>query len=135
VIDQISTRTLGLHAVATAALFIPIASAIAQTPTPVVVVRNAKDLPPYAISFPKPQYPYDLRSRRIGGKGVFLLHIRRDGTVESVETLISAGHIELDDVTENAFIKWRFRPGPTKAKVPITFTPPRGSRAEWPFAR
>jgi len=66
--NQISIRTLGLRAVATAAFFIPIASAIAQTPTPVVVVRNAKDLPAFAISFPKPEYPYELRSRRIGEK-------------------------------------------------------------------
>ncbi len=116
VMNQISIRTLGLRAVATAAFFIPIASAIAQTPTPVVVVRNAKDLPAFAISFPKPEYPYELRSRRIGGKRVFLLHIRRDGTVESVETLISTGHIELDNATKSAFIKWRFRPGANKSK-------------------
>ena len=112
-----------------------IVSGSAQTPTPAIVVRDAKDLPAYAINFPKPEYPYALRSRRIGGKGVFLLHIRRDGTVESVDTLISTSHVELDNAAKSAFIKWRFRPGPTKAKVPITFKPPNGGRAEWPFAR
>ena len=110
-----------------------IVSGSAQTPTPAIVVRDAKDLPAYAINFPKPAYPYALRSRRAGGKGAFLLHIRRDGTVESVDTLSSTGHVELDNAAKNAFIKWRFRPGPTKAKVPITFRP--SNRAEWPFAR
>src|SRR5438270_11902713 len=117
-------RTLLFRAVATAALFMPIASAIAQTPTPAVIVRDAKDLPAYAINFPKPEYPYELRSRRIGGKGAFLLHIRRDGTVESVAILISTGHVELDNAAKSAFIKWRFRPGPTKEKIPVTFKPP-----------
>jgi TonB family protein len=119
-----SARTLRVHAIAAATLFMPIAFAVAQTPTPVVVVRDAKDLPAYAIKFPKPDYPYELRSRRIGGKGAFLLHIRRDGTVESVETLISTGHVELDNAAKSAFIKWQFRAGPTKAKISITFKPP-----------
>ena len=107
-----------------AAYFAFIASSGAQTPTPAIIVSDAKHLPAYAISFPKPEYPYELRSRRVGGTGAFLLHIRPDGVVQSVEIFKSTGHIELDNSATSAFLKWRFRPGPTKAKIPITFTPP-----------
>ena len=123
------------YATVAAACFAFIASGHAQTPTPAIVVRAAKDLSAYAISFPKPEYSYELRSRRVGGTGVFLLHIRPDGTVQSVETFKSTGHVELDNSATSAFRKWRFRPGPTKAKIPITFTPPHVGRAIWPFAR
>ena len=134
--DPFILKLMGCYAtVATTACFAFIASADAQTPTPAVIVRDAKDLPAYAINFPKPEYPYELRSRRVGGTGVFLLHICSDGTVQSVETFKSTGHVELDNSATSAFLKWRFRPGPTKAKIPITFTPPHVGREIWPFAR
>jgi TonB family protein len=110
-------------------------SATAQTTRAPFVINNDKDFHRYALYCPKPEYPINLRERRIAGSGTFLLHLRQDGTVEYLETLISTGHAELDDIAKSAFITWRFRPGPTKAKVPITFKPPNGGRAEWPFAR
>jgi len=112
-----------------------IATATAQTTREPVVIKDPKDFHRYPLYCPKPEYPINLRERRIGGSGTFLLHLRRDGTVESVEPLISTGHAELDNIAKNAFIKWRFRSGPAEAKVPITFKPPNGGRAEWPFAR
>jgi TonB family protein len=112
-----------------------IATATAQTNRAPVVIKEPKDFHRYALYCPKPEYPINLRERRIGGSGTFMLHLRQDGTVESVETLISTGHAELDDIAKSAFIKWRFRSGPTEAKVPITFKRPNGGRAEWPFAR
>lgn len=111
------------------------ASATAQTKRAPLVIKDAKDFHHYALYCPKPDYPINLRERRVGGSGTFMLHFRQDGTVEYVETLMSTGHAELDDIAKSAFIKWRFRPGPTEAKVPITFKPPNGGRAEWPFAR
>jgi TonB family protein len=109
-------------------------SALAQgTPAP-LIIDNPKDFHRYALYCPKPEYPINLRDRRVAGSGKFLLHIRPDGTVQSVETLSSTGHAELDDFTKSSFIKWRFRPGPTAAKIPITFKAPRGTPG-WPFGR
>ena len=101
-------------------------SATAQTTRAPFVINNNKDFHRYALYCPKREYPINLRERRIAGSGTFLLHLRRDGTVESVETLSCTGYHELDAVAKDSFIKWRFRPGPTAAKVPITFKPPNG---------
>src|SRR5258708_32905710 len=51
----------------------------------------------------KPEYTYFGQSRHMTGTGVFLLHIRADGTVRLVETVKSTGHPELDNSTIAAF--------------------------------
>jgi len=107
-----------------------IATATAQITRASVVIKDPKDFHRYALYCPKPEYPINLRERRVGGSGTFLLHLRRDGTVESVETLTSTRHAELDNIAKSAFIKWRFRSGAAEAKVPITSKPPNGGRAE-----
>jgi len=42
--------------------------------------------------------------------GVFLLNVRGDGTVSSVEVLQRIGHRQMDGDTVRALAKWRFRP-------------------------
>jgi TonB family protein len=121
------------YAIVVLVCFAFVASGRAQTTRAPFVIDNDKDFHRYALYCPKPEYPMNLRGR-IGGSGKFLLHLRRDGTVESVDTLTSTGHPELDDVAKNAFIKWRFRPGPSEVRVPIQFKVPRGTPG-WPFAR
>src|SRR6266403_4182488 len=121
VMNQISIRTLGLRAVATAAFFIPIASAIAQTPTPVVVVRNAKDLPALPLAFRSRSIRTNCVHVALGEKAFSCCTFVVMERSSQSKLLISTGHIELDNATKSAFIKWRFRPGPTKAKVSITF--------------
>jgi hypothetical protein len=55
-------------------------SALAQgTPAP-LIIDNPKDFHRYALYCPKPEYPINLRDRRLAGSGKFLLHIRPDGT-------------------------------------------------------
>ena len=106
----------------TALWFSFIASASAQTPIHPVAVEGDKGVV-YATHAVKPNYPYFARSRHMVGTGVFLIHIRADGTVQSVKTMQSTGHPELDDSARSAFLQWRFRPGPpTKLKMPITFS-------------
>jgi TonB family protein len=57
------------------------------------------------------------------GAGVFLLHIRADGTVRLVETVQSTGHRELDDSTIAAFQRWRFQVSrSSQVKIPITYS-------------
>jgi TonB family protein len=124
---SVLSTTRNFYAVVAAVSFALLALARAQTPTPAIVNIAAEDLPKYALKFAKPTYPYELQARGIGGKGTFLLHTRPDGTVSAVDTLISTGNAELDTAAKSALMKWRFRPGPTKVKVPITFKPPKGN--------
>ena len=98
-----------------------VGSSSAQTSSSGVVIKRAKNDAAYAIYAPKPEYPLVAKSRRIEGNGVFLVHILPDGKVQSVEVLQSTGHAELDESATAAFAKWRFRPGPTKAKIPVSF--------------
>jgi TonB family protein len=77
----------------------------------------------YAVYAPKPDYPFVARSHRLTGHGIFVVNVRDDGTVESVDVAKSTGHSELDRSGIAAFLKWRFRPGTVKkAKIPVTFS-------------
>ena len=77
----------------------------------------------HALYAPPPQLSPEVRARHLSGKGLFVLHIRSDGTVSDVQALQSTGHEELDAASIAAFSKWRFYPGQLKAvKIPITYT-------------
>jgi TonB family protein len=104
----------------------------AQTTRAPIVIDNDKDFHRYALYVPKPDYPPNLRGR-VRGSGKFSLHLRPDGTVQSVQTLSSTGNFELDETAKSAFVKWRFKAGPTEVRVPIQFKSPH--TAGWPFAR
>jgi TonB family protein len=72
---------------------------------------------------PRPDYPLSARSRHLQGRGIFILYVRPDGTVASVEVAKSTGHAELDESGVAAFRKWRFRPGTVKkVNIPLAFT-------------
>src|SRR6059036_204648 len=77
--------------------FVPI-----KAPGPMSMSR-AKALALYA---PRPQYPYEARSRHVTGSGVIVAQVdAASGNVTS------------------AFRQWRFRPGTvSKVNIPITFT-------------
>ena len=87
-------------------------AALAQTPTEKQRVLNTK----------RPQYPLEARVRHWSGSGVFLLHIRSNGTVERVETLKSIGYPVLDRAAITAFRQWRFDPPRFRIwRVPIRY--------------
>lgn len=55
--------------------------------------------------------------------GVFLLHVRSDGTVSAVETLQSIGHPTANADCIRSFKQWRFRPNSVKAvRIPAYYT-------------
>ena len=55
--------------------------------------------------------------------GVFLLNVRPDGTVISIEILQSTGHGFIDRGVIRAFAKWRFRPNSVKeVRIPAYYT-------------
>jgi TonB family protein len=78
-----------------------------------------------AIFAPKPDYPYEARSRHQVGSGVCLLSVdTASGNVTDASMAQSIGSPILDNATVSTFRRWRFRPGAAapKVKVPITYT-------------
>jgi protein TonB len=97
----------------------------AQTPRPPVLT------PPRPIATFLPQYPgaVVLTVRRSSlspeavlgapeGRVRLRLLVRADGTVGSVEVLVSSGFPELDRAAQDALRRWRFEPA-TRDGVPI----------------
>jgi TonB family protein len=78
-----------------------------------------------AIFAPKPDYPYEARSRHVTGSGVAVLTVdTASGNVTDASMGQSIGSPILDNSTVSTFRRWRFRPGACapKVKVPITYT-------------
>jgi len=78
-----------------------------------------------AIFAPKPEYPYEAKSRHITGSGVAVLSVdSASGNVTDASMAQSIGSPILDNATTSTFRRWRFQPGKcaSKVKVPITFT-------------
>jgi len=83
-------------------------------------ISSAKALATYA---PRPQYPYEARSRHITGSGVCVVDVGPSGSVTSASMAQSIGNPILDNAATSAFRQWRFKPGSvSKVKIPITFT-------------
>ena len=84
-------------------------------------ISTAKALATHA---PRPQYPYEARSRRITGTGVCVVEINAgSGSVTSASMASSIGNPILDNAALSAFRRWRFKPGSvSKVRIPITFT-------------
>jgi protein TonB len=95
--------------------FVPI-----KAPGPMSLSR-AKALALYA---PRPQYPYEARSRHVTGSGVITMHVDpASGNVTSADVSQSIGSPILDNAAVSAFRQWRFRPGTASTvRAPITFT-------------
>ena len=77
-----------------------------------------------AISAPRPEYPYEARSRHITGSGVCLVTVDAgSGNVTDASMAHSTGNPILDNSATSAFRRWRFKPGTvSKVRIPITFT-------------
>jgi TonB family protein len=78
-----------------------------------------------AIFAPKPDYPYEARSRHVTGSGVAVLSVdTASGNVTDASMAQSIGNPILDNSTVSTFRRWRFAPGKCapKVKVPITYT-------------
>src|SRR3984893_17187190 len=76
-----------------------------------------------AVFAPRPEYPYEARSRKITGSGVCVLALDPAGNVTDATMAQSIGSPILDNATVSTFRRWRFKPGMySKVKVPITYT-------------
>jgi TonB family protein len=84
-------------------------------------ISGAKALAIYA---PKPEYPYEARSRHQTGSGVCVVSIDTgSGNVTDATMAQSIGSPILDQSTLSAFRRWKFKPGTvSRVKIPITYT-------------
>jgi protein TonB len=84
-------------------------------------MSSAKALATYA---PRPQYPYEARSRHVTGSGVCVVTVdTAGGSVTEASMAQSTGNPILDNSAVSAFRQWRFKPGTvSKVRIPITFT-------------
>jgi TonB family protein len=86
--------------------------------------RGLTSVKAFALSAPRPAYPYEARRQRITGSGTALLEIdARTGQVTEARMSQSTGSSILDNATVSALRQWRFKIGtPPTVTVPITFT-------------
>jgi len=77
------------------------------------------------VSAPRPEYPYEARSRHITGDGICVLTVdRSSGAVTDATLRKSTGSSILDNAVSSALRQWRFEPGlrTKKIEVPVSFT-------------
>jgi periplasmic protein TonB len=98
----------------------PVKAPTVARPSGVMSISTAKAL---AINSPRPEYPYEARSRKIMGSGVCVVSVDPSGSVTDATMVQSIGNPILDNSAVSAFRRWRFKPGVApKVKIPITFT-------------
>jgi TonB family protein len=78
----------------------------------------------FAISAPRPEYPYEARRQRITGDGVVVMTVDRlTGNVTTVSMSKTTGSPFLDNAAVAGFKRWRFKPGTVSpVTCPVTFT-------------
>jgi len=88
--------------------------------TRLAAVGNAKA---FVLSAPRPDYPYEARSRHITGSGIAVITVDpNSGLAMDAVMAQSIGNAILDNSTVSAFRRWRFKPGtPARVRIPITF--------------
>jgi periplasmic protein TonB len=77
----------------------------------------------FALSAPRPEYPYEARRQKITGDGIALLTIdQNSGDVIQITMSKSTGNPLLDNAALAGLRRWRFKPGTVSSVTcPITF--------------
>ena len=70
---------------------------------------------------PMPDYPWEIRWTNKQGKGVYEIHVRKDGLVSEVKTLKESGDLVFDQITQKTLLRWRFHRGPLILELPLAF--------------
>jgi TonB family protein len=68
---------------------------------------------------PNPAYPRNAPWTDKQGKGIYELHVGKDGKVEDVRILKSSGDATFDRVAVSTLRKWRLRKGPLIVELPL----------------
>ena len=103
---------------------VPTSSAAVEAAALVAPMLSGSAAKAFAVAAPRPDYPYEARSRKITGSGVCVLTVDTDsGAVTDATMEQSIGNPILDNSTVSAFRRWRFKPGTVaKVRMPIIFT-------------
>ena len=85
---------------------------------------NVAEAKVFALSAPRPEYPYEARRQKITGEGVALLTIDpSNGEVINITMSKSTGNPLLDNAARAGLGRWRFKPGTVSSVTcPITFS-------------
>jgi periplasmic protein TonB len=78
----------------------------------------------FALSAPRPEYPYEARRQKITGEGMAVLTVDPNSG-EVIHTVMSktTGNPLLDRAARAGLSRWRFKPGTVSSVIcPITFT-------------
>jgi len=70
---------------------------------------------------PTPAYPHSVPWTNRQGKGMYEIHVRKDGTVSEVKILHPSGDEIFDRTTVDTLRTWRFRRGPLIVELPLAF--------------
>jgi TonB family protein len=70
---------------------------------------------------PSPAYPRSVPWTNKQGKGVYEIHVRKDGIVSEVKILHQSGDEMFDRTTVDTLRTWRFRRGPLIVELPLAF--------------
>ncbi|MEY2511782.1 MAG: periplasmic protein TonB [Verrucomicrobiota bacterium] len=78
----------------------------------------------FAVSAPRPEYPYEARRQRITGDGIVVMIVDPvTGSVTSASMSKTTGSPFLDNAAIAGFKRWRFKPGTlSSVTCPVTFT-------------
>jgi protein TonB len=78
----------------------------------------------FAVSAPRPEYPYEARRQKITGDGLVVMTVDPvTGSVTSVSISKTTGSPFLDNAALAGFKRWRFKPGTiSSVTCPVTFT-------------
>jgi len=73
------------------------------------------------IKAPIPAYPRSIPWTTKQGKGVYELHVQKDGSVSQVKILKRSGDETFDRTAVDALRRWRLRRGPLILELPLAF--------------
>jgi TonB family protein len=78
----------------------------------------------FAVSAPRPEYPYEARRQKITGQGIVVMNVDPvSGSVTSVSMARTTGSPFLDNAAMAGFKRWRFKPGVVSSVTcPVSFT-------------
>ena len=74
------------------------------------------------IKGPIPEYPRSLPWTNKSGRGVYEMHVQKDGRVSKVRIIKRSGDDTFDRVTLSTLRNWRLRRGPLILELPLSFT-------------
>ena len=77
---------------------------------------------------PRPEYPLLAQKQHLEGTGLMEIHVKSNGSVESVRVLKTTGYGILDQAAIRGFGRWRFRPHSIRVvRMPVQYRMTLGS--------